>query len=67
MRCGNQETCEDYLRYVATNKEGFPIDKHDQIIVPRNGVYICRARDNQDCTNVRVIDLLEKIKNMVNE
>ena len=70
MRCGNQETCEDYKKYVESNKEKFPKDKYDEIIkiiTPGNiassgnryNNYYCMA--NSACSTVRTINLLEKI------
>ena len=70
MRCGNQENCEDYKQYVKNNKENFPIDKHDEILgICKNNppFYICRAIDNQDCSTIRTINLLEDISGEVGE
>lgn len=72
MKCGNQEKCENYLTYVKENKEGFPKDKHDEIIeiiqFHTPSKYKCRAIDGEDCHVVRTINLLEALafKNQIN-
>lgn len=61
MKCGNQGACEYYQKYLVENKEGFPIDKHDEIISVGNDIYECRAINGQSCSVVRTINLLEEI------
>jgi len=65
MRCGNQDTCKAYKKYAQDNKGEFPLYKYDEIIEIAQSVspsiYYCRAIGGQGCSEVRTINLLEKI------
>ncbi len=60
MRCGNQETCEDYSSYLEKTKKS----KENGIIVNITGVspplYLCKACST-GCSTLMMVNTLEMI------
>ncbi|MBT4376948.1 hypothetical protein HOD29_06245 [archaeon] len=61
MRCGNQETCEDYKKYLENegNDEGIVYGGVIVLEEVAPNVYGCKAREN--CSVVETFNLLERI------